>query len=150
MGRPISGNRFTVSIGPINISFAKVRNISKEIQYDVLKEGGVNDYPHVLQKPYVTPHKLIFERGISDGSLLTTLTPLLVGKKLPSFFSGTITVKNSKGDAVGSYSFADPIITKWSLGELDALNDKILIETLEVVHSGISVSAFGILSNALF
>lgn len=148
MSRPVIGNKFTVAIGPINISFAKIRNISKEIQIDVLQEGGVNDYVHVLQKPYTTPHKLIFEKGISDEGILSKLTPLLVGKKLP--FSGIITVKNSKGETTGSYSFAEPIILKWSIGDLDALDNKVLIESLEVAHSGISVSAMGIIAGALF
>lgn len=149
MSRPVVGNKFSVSIGPINISFARVRNISREIQIDILQEGGVNDYVHVLQKPYTTPHKLIFERGIADGSILSKLTPLLVGKKLP--FSGTITVKNSEGKSVGSYSFAEPIILKWSIRDLDALNNNtVLLESLEVAHSGITVSAMGIITGAIF
>lgn len=141
------GNKFTVAIGPINISFSKVRNISKDIQFEVLQEGGVNDHAHILQKPYTSPHKLIFEKGVSDTSTLSKLTPLLVGKKLPYY--GTITIKNSMGETAGSYSFTEPIILKWSIGELDALGNKVLIESLEIAHSGITISDLGALGKLL-
>jgi len=114
----------------------------------VLKEGGVNDYVHVLQKPYTSPHKLIFERGVCESDILSKLTPLLVGKKLP--FSGIISVKDYRGETIASYSFKDPIILRWEIGDLDALENKVLLEKLEVAHSGISVSTLGTIAGLLF
>lgn len=148
MARPVGGNRFTVSIGPITMSFSRIRNITKQIEVDVLKEGGVNDYVHVLQKPYTTPHKLIFEHGLCESSVFSMLTPLLVGKRLP--LSGTISVKNAKGEMVSSYSFGEPIILKWEIGDLDAMSNKVLIESLEVAHTGLSVSVTGALMGIFF
>jgi phage tail-like protein len=149
MARPVVGNRFSVSIGPIMMSFSKIKNISRDIEVDVLKEGGVNDYVHVLQKQYTTPHKLVFEHGLCESSMLSMLTPLLVGKILP--FSGTINVRDAKGETVSSYSFGEPIVLlKWEIGDLDALGNKVLIESLEVAHSGISVDKIGALMGIFF
>ncbi len=138
MSRPVSGNRFSVWIGQFSMSFSKIRNISREIEVEVLKEGGVNDYVHILQKSYSSPHKLIFERGLCESSILSNPTPLLVGKRLP--FPGIINVHDAKGEIMASYSFSEPIILKWELGDLDAMQNSILIETLEVAHSGIWAS----------
>ena len=147
-GRPVSSNRFSVTIGPITMSFSKIKNISKQIQYDVLKEGGVNDYVHIMQKAYSQPHKLVLEKGLGDSSIMSMLVPALVGKKLP--FPGTINIKNSKGDNVATYTFDSPIIVKWQLGELNALENKVLIESMEIVHNGISANIIGNLLGMIF
>ncbi len=145
--RPISSNRFFVLLGPLKMSFSNIKNISTEVEVEALKEGGVNDHVHILRKPSSSIQKLVFERGVCQGNILSMVSAFSVGTNL--LLPGTILVNNAKGMPVNAFIFTSGIVLKWKVSDLNASESKVLIETFEVAHTGIKQIPVGIVGNLI-
>lgn len=129
----LANNQFIVTVGPLVYSFSSVTNISDSMEVEVVQEGGVNLHPQMLWKPKTKLETIVLERGIQIGAgglqdrLLTTgMTVLVV----------TIMVMNRK-EVSKVYFFDEGIITKWEVGNLNAMGKDILIRKVEITHTGL-------------
>lgn len=129
----LANNQFIVTVGPLVYSFSSVTNISDSMEVEVVQEGGFNLHPQMLWKPKSKLETIVLERGIQIGAgglqdkLLTTgMTVLVV----------TIMVMNRK-EVSKVYFFDEGIITKWEIGNLNAMGKDILIRKVEITHTGL-------------
>lgn len=135
-GKLLLNNQFLVSIDETLYSFSRVTNLSDTVEYEPYQEGGYNDYPQLLRKPKTRMETVILERGILYGSLVSALTKqkkLTAGMPVKSV---VIMVMN-RGRVVRHYYFEHGIITRWEMGELDAMGNEPLIRKVEIAHEGL-------------
>lgn len=128
----LANNRFLVSIGPLLLSFAKITNISDSLETEAIQEGGNNWSPQLLVKPKTSAQTLVLERGVQTGNLTDLL--LSIGSQVEV---GTIMVMGQNRLPSKVYAFDSGLVTKWEIGELDAMGKDILIKKLEISHSGL-------------
>lgn len=129
----VANNRFRVAIGLAVYSFSKVSNISDTADYEAYSEGGNNSYPVLLRKPKTTMEKLVLERGVRMGEKDILMRGLTTG--VPVAAVSIMIMKQQR--VVKSYFFEQGIITKWELGDLDAMGKDVLIKKVEITHSGL-------------
>ena len=110
---------------------------SASYTYFVYQEGGINDRVHVLRAPAKTPGTLRMERGAYAGEFF----PLyLAGERL--FLPMRIEVRSPDGlPLLGKfYTVTGLVVKKWEAGELDALQNTILIDRFELNYEHMLVS----------
>lgn len=131
-------NRFHVILGEWMYSFARVSNISSSVEVETVNEGGVNEHPALLYKQKSQAEALVLERGIAVKPELKS-TRLKAGTMVKG---GIVLVRNGRM-LFKAYSFEEGIITRWEMSALDAMGKDVLIEKLEIRHSGLEeISGF--------
>lgn len=127
---------FSVYLDSTKMSFSKVSNISGSIEIETITNGGFNDSPVVLRKPKKSPDMLVLEKGvftITNGEDIG-ISAFKEGTKINSIM---ITVmRNSK--AVRVFGASRGVIVKRQFSNLDAMKSEILLESLQIAHTGIT------------
>ncbi len=126
-------HQFLVTIDNVIVSFAKISNMEKSMEYEVLSEGGNNLSPRLLPLPQKQVKTLRMERGIQEN-----IIPLF------RFGPGTV-IKTGIGIAVldagnrliARYKVEGTTVVKWEMGALDAQSNGVLLETFEVTYTNI-------------
>lgn len=133
-------NFFIVSIGNTYIGFSKIENIVEEASYDSIIEGGLNDYVHLLRKPKEANDKLILSQGLSSVSKdeFEKLGLKVGGVVKDDFILSIYTSDKEEGvKLVKSYCFDYGRVSRWSLTNLDALGSDMVIQSFEIMHTGL-------------
>jgi phage tail-like protein len=140
-GGVMLGNRFVLTLGKnTSLSFSRVSNITRALDYETIVEGGVNDRVHTLTKPKQQAETLILEKGVNAGSNADIREKL---EKLGLKPGGRIKepvvlgVYSPTGDHK-YYSFENGVVVRWELSNLDALGNEVLVEKFEIAHSGLT------------
>jgi phage tail-like protein len=135
---PPVGFHFEVTFGigetESDARFQEVGGLSTEIGTEELQEGGENRFSHKL--PGRTKFgNLILKRG------------MLVDSKLIDWFKNAIenlsfepadvevTLLNEEHDPVMSWSFTKAYPVKWSVSDLKAQDNAIVVETIELAYN---------------
>lgn len=66
----------------IKIGFAKVSNISSDVEFDTIADGGNNDTMYFLGKPKRKPDTITFSKGLAIGKGADKLSWLVAGLKV--------------------------------------------------------------------
>ncbi|MEG1458963.1 MAG: phage tail protein [Acetivibrio sp.] len=132
--RLMNNYKFQVFIGHARLSFSKVEGLAETLEFDRIEEGGVNDYVHIRQTNRKQEQTLRFSKGVkSTDQLLKVMKP---GMRIEGGL--LIIIKNTNSIfGMQIYTVDEPIVTRWELGALDALNGEVLVETFEISHNGI-------------
>lgn len=125
---------FAVQMDSTKMNFSKVSNISGNIEVETITNGGNNDMPIVLRKPKRTPDMLVFEKGVYTTPEDVNFSAFKEGKKINSII---ITVKRD-GKAVRMFCASHGVIIKRQFSNLDAMQGDILMESLQIAHTGIT------------
>lgn len=140
----MSSHRYEVELEGTVVGFSKITNIQNAVEYETIVEGGNNRYAHTLVKPYSQAQTITFERGITlrsdDKQDYLKLNPGYVLKKpitISVFTPGVVQGNARSSPLLKSYTLSGGMVTKWELGALDAMSNEVLIERLEIAHSGI-------------
>lgn len=135
IGNFVGGYEFSVKLSLGSISFSKVTNLGGEIEMGSFVEGGNNDYPIFYKVPRRRPERILFEKGVTDSTAANLiLSQLKEGAKVISVL---IFVKKN-GSTVKTFSITEGIIVSRKYTALDANASDILIEQLEIAHTGIT------------
>lgn len=127
----VSNNKFIFSCTGFVFSFSKISSITSEVEYDTILEGGYNEGARFLVKPKTKVEKLVLEQGVRTG--VSAQRFLKIG--MPVYVGTIIVLEGNLPQKV--YCFEEGIITKYEMGELDALDKKVLVKKLEISHSGL-------------
>ncbi len=130
----VPSHSFLVTIGPAMFSFSKVSNLVSQIEYDAVNEGGNNDYPLLFKKQKTKPDTLVLEKGVRTRSSDLVFNLLLEGMQVEMV---TILLMKDGIDLEKAFFFKKGIIVKRQFSNLDAMGNELLIETLEIAHSGL-------------
>lgn len=146
---PLAAYTFRVWIGQTEYGFSKVSGLSRESEAVIYQEGGLNNRVHVLPGIVKNPGVLRLERGA------------YVGKEFPFYLAGerlseTLRIDirpplppKKKGEQKGQtaakpkgkvYALTGLWVKKWEVGELDALQNTLLIDRFELNYDYIYIS----------
>jgi len=137
---PYLGLRFRVECqGIIEAAFSEVSGLSMKIETEDYKEGGVNDYAHKLPKT-VSWENLVLKRGLTQsGKLWKWIWDSIDGKYTKQNIG--IILIDSQGNDKWSWTVQNAYPIKWTGPDLKAGSADIAIESLELVHTGITNKA---------
>lgn len=144
----LTNNRFLVFFGndsSKSFSFSKISNIQNAIEYDTIVEGGNNLYAHAVQKPKGQTETIVLEKGVRLRDSRDKKGELVPGTKLANGLEIIVLQKVVQNDqtkvckdkVARAYGFNSGIITKWELSPFDALGNEILVNKVEIVHTGL-------------
>lgn len=118
---------------PLDIRFQKVSGLSSEIKTETITEGGQNLYTHRLPAG-VHYENLKLERGMVVGSLLNTEFNLAMSTFTLVPGNVLVTLFNEKALPVSAWMFRGTYPVKWSVSDLDANQDSIVIDSMELAY----------------
>ena len=129
----ITGTEFDVRFNTVKVSFSKVTNIKGKIEYDAFVEGGNNQYPICLRKPKKQPDTIVFEKGIHTGPAGQLFTLVREGMKVVN----VIILVKQNGKTSRILYFDSGLIVSKEISGVDAMGSSVLVERLEIAHSGL-------------
>jgi phage tail-like protein len=132
---PFRGFRFVVEFDQLQKGgFSRVKGLSREVKVDTYHEGGLNDYEHkyIGQAIYAN---LVLEHGIADSWLWDWQQDVTEGRVSRKTLS--VILRNETGDEVWRWHAQAAFPVKWSVADLDAASNTVLVESVEFVHRGI-------------
>jgi len=126
---PLAAYTFHVFLGTQPFGFSKASGLSREAETTVYQEGGVNDRVHVLRGPVKHPGTLRLERGAYAGEYVPFY---LAGERLAPPMR--IEVRSPGGPHLTGkfYMLTGLVVKKWEAGEMDALQNTLLIDRFEL------------------
>lgn len=132
---PLHGFRFLVEIDGIAAAgFMRVKGLAREVKYESLREGGVNDYEHKLFTQ-VSYNNLVLERGLAQDTLWNWA--LAVSNGDIERKSITVALQDRDGGSKWTWHVDHAYPVKWSVSDLDASASQVTLESVEFVHHGL-------------
>jgi phage tail-like protein len=122
----------------LDIRFQKVSGLSGEVKTQPLAEGGQNLYTHRLPTR-VDYNNLVLERGMVIGSILLSEfnAALSLFKFKPS--NVMVTLFNDDKQPLAAWMFLNAYPVKWATSNLDAEQEGLVIDTLELAYTRMQV-----------
>ncbi|WP_435158785.1 phage tail protein [Haladaptatus sp. DFWS20] len=138
---PYANCNFLVEVDSLVVAgFSEVSGLDVEMQPEEYQEGGVNEFTHKLPGRYDYPNAVL-RRGLTDSRTLWDWA----NDTADDVGNGTLTRKNVRVillDSVGSetwgWEFQEAYPVKWTGPEFGADQGSVAIESVELVHRGIS------------
>lgn len=136
MKDPTGSFRFWVEIdGLLVAGFTEVSGLQSEVEVEEYREGGVNDYIHVLPRIVKYP-SIILKRGVTSSDNLWSwyekVTEGTIQRK-----NGSIILLEQNGVELWRWNFYNAYPVKWVGPELNSVSSEIAVETLEITHQGL-------------
>lgn len=123
--------RFRVVLDGSQYGFSKVTNLAAKMEYDSVLEGGRNDAPLLMRKALQSLSTLTLERGVKRNGIGSMKT----GEVIREFLLFVDEDKTKKAARI--YSFDQGIVIGVEYGELDAGGSQVLLEKVEIAHTGL-------------
>lgn len=130
----VPGYRFTVYLDDKTMGYQKVSGVSREIEVEEYREGGLNTKLHVFPKACSASRVLHLEKGIYSGA---SHPFYIVGEKLKGNLN--LVVMDGSGKPQKSYIFSGLIVKKWEVGEMSADQSGLLIDRFELAYEDMDV-----------
>ena len=135
---PYMSFNFLVEIeGLIVGGFSEVTGLQVEVEVTDHREGGENNFIHKLPGPARYPQNLVLKHGLTDvPSLWLWQQDVIKGKFKRK--NGTIYLLSRLGIPAMWWDFQKAYPVKWVGPELRAANAVVAVESIDLVHEGIS------------
>lgn len=133
---PLAAFLFRVRLGDKEFGFSKVSGLQREIETFTYQEGGLNDQVH------------IFPGAVKNGGTVHLERGSYAGEQFPFYFVGErlkvpmlIEVyRSSDWQKVDkSYTLDGLVVKKWEVGEMDAMQNALLIDRFELGYENLAV-----------
>lgn len=137
MAELLTAFRFKVVLDKYEFGFSKISGMKRECTTFTIQEGGLNDRVHVLPGPTTGCGTLSLERGSYAGELFPFYK---VGERLKTPMRVEMWDPTGRGQIEKCYTLTGLVVRKWEAGELDALQNALLIDRFELDYESISVT----------
>lgn len=128
--------------------FSEVSGLSVETVVQDYQEGGQNEYVHKLPGPARYPSNLVLKRGLTDIQTLWTWHQEVMTGKITRR-NGTVYLLDQQGQQAMWWNFKEAYPVKWSGPELRADSNAVAVESIELVHRGLSRPAVSAITAGL-
>ncbi len=125
-------NGFTVN--PLDTHFQKVSGITSEVKTTTLDEGGENLYTHRFPDK-VSYGNLKLERGFVSGSPLNLEFNAAMSTLQIKPGNVLVTLLDDGGSPISAWLFWKTFPVKWSISDLDANSNTVVIESMELAYT---------------
>lgn len=134
----VGENHFILKIGDLPIgAFSEIEGLTVERDLFEYQEGGVHAYVHKLPGRVKYPN-LVLKRGVTDQDELQRW--FFDSVAVTQLKSVTVTLADTVGDKVRTWSFEGAFPVKWVGPKLAAGSDSPATEQLEIAHQGMTVA----------
>lgn len=144
---PLVSYNFLLRVeGKFDLPCKSIQGFKNQMEYEYIREGGVNDYVHIRRKPAQNPASIQVERYVINeitdtlavGAVFDNPIQLLVARYPGEFI-------NPKR----IYSFSGCVVTSKEYGQLSAEQSGILTETITIAYQSMTCSdnPFEVLKN---
>jgi phage tail-like protein len=137
---PYLSSLFKIEIdGVIEAGFSECSGLQVETEFEEYREGGVNEFVHRL--PKLTKYQTItLKRGRTESDKLWNWHQEVIKGKfsVSTRKGGSIILLDAKGEEKCRWSFVGAYPVKWVGPDLRADQGAIAVETLELVHHGLT------------
>jgi len=140
LGMPLA-HRFSVFFffagmipNPLDIRFQRVSGLSTRVETEPMRQGGMNLTSKQLPKR-LTHENLVLERGLIVGSPLNLQLNEMMDEF--QFFRSDVLISLLSEAAlpISAWMFKEAFPVRWSTADLNAQDDRILIDTLELSYA---------------
>jgi phage tail-like protein len=146
---PYMAFNFLVEVEGLVIgAFSEVGGLQVETLVQDYQEGGQNEYMHRLPGPARYPSNLTLKRGLTDVQTLWSWHQEVVSGSVKRR-NGTIYLLDRQGQQVMWWNFKEAYPVKWSGPELRAESNAVAVESIELVHRGLSRPAVNVIAGGL-
>ena len=128
--------------------FSEVNGLQIETVIETYREGGLNEYEHKLAGPTRYPSNLILKHGLTDIETLWSWHQDVTQGQIRRR-NGTIYLLDHQRRPAMWWDFMGAYPIKWSGPELRADSNTVAVETVELVHRGISKPMLSSLVSAM-
>lgn len=122
----------------IDTQFQSVSGLSVHIETESVREGGENRFTHILPK-HATYGDLVLKRGLAKDSGLIHWFEETFETMSVKPVTVNISLLNEEHQPLISWNVVHAWPKKWSLSDLDAQQNAIAIETLELTYRTFSI-----------
>ncbi|MEI9921433.1 MAG: phage tail protein [Bacteroidota bacterium] len=120
------------------IQFQSVSGLSVEFQTETIKEGGENRFEHELPVRTKFP-TLVFKRGlVKDSSLIKWCLNTFQSLEIRPV-DLEIKLLNEKHDPLLTWAVKQAWPKKWAVEDLNAMDSKVMVESLELRYQDFSI-----------
>ena len=118
----------------VDMRFQKVSGINAEISTDTIPDGGQNLYSHRVPTK-ISYNNLVLERGMMQGSPLRAEfnAALAFFRFTPS--NVIVILYSEESVPLAGWLFMKAYPVKWSIADLDAGANAVVIETMELAYT---------------
>ncbi len=136
---PLGGFRFLVQIDQLQVGgFSEISGLQAETKYETYEEGGQNGFVHRFPTRREYP-PLVLKRGVLLSlGLWNWYNSFTVGKMTPR--DGSIMMASDDYSQLLIWNFIQAYPVKWIGPQLNAGQGSLAVESLELVHQGLSLS----------
>lgn len=135
---PYLAFNFMVEIESIVVGgFSEVTGLQIETVVETYREGGLNDYEHKLAGPTRYTSNLILKHGLTDLETLWSWHQDVTQGKITRK-NGTIYLLDRQRLPAMWWNFTDAYPVKWTGPDFRAESNTVAVETIELVHRGLS------------
>lgn len=145
VGNPPLGFRFGVlffALGvipnPLDIMFQKVSGLGSTVETAPIEEGGQNLYTQKLPKK-ISYENLVLERGVVVGSPLVIEFNVAMSRFKFAPSNVLVTLLDNTRIPISAWLFMKAYPVKWSVSDLDATANSVVIEHMELAYQRMQV-----------
>jgi phage tail-like protein len=145
VGNPPLGFRFGVLFfaggvipNPLDILFQKVSGLGSSVETAAVEEGGQNLYVQSLPKK-IKYENLVLERGVVVGSPLVIEFNVTMSLFKFSPSNVLVTLLDNTRIPIAGWLFMKAYPVKWSVSDLDADANSVVIERMELAYQRMQV-----------
>lgn len=158
MSRPFPNYRFFVTLDPADAylaaasavlpdfvgvgAFSDVTGLSGELEVMAVPEGGQNDYVHQLPVRH-TWGRITLKKGILLSAGLWDWFAVSVGGSHGARRDGAVILLSPDGIPVVAWEWRAGLAAKWVGPDLNAREGAVAVESLEIVHEGLTQVSVG-------
>ena len=137
MTSPFGAYNFKVEIDGIQIAgFSEVSGLNAETEVEQVKEGGLNDYVHILPKG-TKYGNLILKKGITLSDELYQWYSNTVNGKIERKNGSIQLCDSSNWVVIRSWDFVRAYPVKWEGPSFNAKSSIVAAESITMVHEGL-------------
>ena len=123
---------------PLDILFQKVSGLGTTVSTSTVEEGGQNLYSQPLPQK-IQHENLVLERGVVVGSPLVIEFNAAMSLFKFSASNVLVTLLGNTRIPIAAWLFMKAYPVKWSVSDLDATANSVVIETMELAYQRMQV-----------
>jgi phage tail-like protein len=150
---PLTKHRFVVTLDPGDAylppaqavllpmlaagAFQEVTGLGGQLDVTAYAEGGQNDTVHQLPVRY-SWNRLTLKAGVVRGSVLWSWYVAGMADSLGARRDGAIVLFDPAGMPAAAWAFRGGLAAKWTGPDLNAEQNAVAVEALEIAHEGLT------------
>jgi phage tail-like protein len=120
-------------------AFQEAKGLGATLEITSYPEGGVNDFVHQLPVRHSWTN-IVLKHGFIRDPILWQWYELGLTQSLGARRDGSIILLNHLGERAMAWEFRGGLAAKWTGPELNATDNGVVMESLEIAHQGLTLA----------